>query len=451
MLNDFEDASMGFQGVYCTEKGEKLNSKLVERVLDILVESKLSLSKNRYTDLTGSSGFINAAEIFKYQLDEKIKLDQELWSQRAQVHAIFEWFLRYETVENCCDSMQDVSIASYTDWTDSGDGTLLNFKHGYRSLLNWFCAQIPAKDWIHLNKQVLNIEMLEASADKSTGSLWINNQGEHFTAPVLVKYLDRSRSSKTKLIGLIECNHVIVTVSLGVLKRNLASLFTPPLPEAKRELINSLGFGTVNKIVLQFDMPFWNSDHGIKLVWTSQHAAMYPAWARDIIAFDVVRRQANLLIGWIGGNGAKLIELERDEDVARVCLEILNNFLPADYKRPSNLVGCICSRWNSNPFVCGSYSYQSMGSFEKNIEKLHEPLYNCRAVESNKLKLKSSSRLPRVLFAGEATAGKLYSTTHGAIISGWREADRIRDHQGGPQMSNIQQPLNTLSIGNIQH
>jgi len=31
----------------------------------------------------------------------------------------------------------------------------------------------------------------------------------------------------------------------------------------------------------------------------------------------------------------------------------------------------------------------------------------------------------RLFFAGEATHGHFYSTVHGAVESGWREADRI--------------------------
>ena len=50
---------------------------------------------------------------------------------------------------------------------------------------------------------------------------------------------------------------VIVTVPLGVLKADSIA-FDPPLPEWKQEAINRLGFGALNKIVLEFPSVFWD-------------------------------------------------------------------------------------------------------------------------------------------------------------------------------------------------
>lgn len=423
MLDDYEDGSTGFKGLFYSSERKEVNKDLVMKVLDIVMDSRIALSRNLYNPHKIGN---NAAEVFRQQLEARMKEDEELLNNKDMVFAIFDWFLRYETIENGCDGMEDVSIASYTDWTDWGDGSLLNFKLGYKSLPHWFSNQIPSKKWIYLNRQVINIE--------------ISNSSSNGDSPIRVKYMhtkNNKQSSKMTDFAIIECDHVIMTASLGFLKQNHETLFKPPLPDLKRQLIESIGFGTVNKIILQFEKPFWSDEHGVKLIWNQKDRAKFPSWVQDIIAFDTVRRQPNLLIGWIGGQGAKLMEKESDSEIAKTCLRLFEQFLPPSSAKPTRLIGCICSRWNSNPFVCGSYSYLSMASFEKHVEKLHEPIYNS-ANELGKLSPSSAQRVPRILFAGEATAGELYSTTHGAIISGWREADRLSDFLSN-DMLNINQ------------
>jgi spermine oxidase len=54
---------------------------------------------------------------------------------------------------------------------------------------------------------------------------------------------------------IVEADHVILTVSLGVLKSLSGSLFTPPLPHRKLKTISALGFGVMDKILLRFK--FW--------------------------------------------------------------------------------------------------------------------------------------------------------------------------------------------------
>ena len=57
----------------------------------------------------------------------------------------------------------------------------------------------------------------------------------------------------------LSADRVIITVPLGVLKTKVME-FDPALPFAHRGAIAALGMGTLDKIWLQFDEPFWDTD-----------------------------------------------------------------------------------------------------------------------------------------------------------------------------------------------
>lgn len=74
------------------------------------------------------------------------------------------------------------------------------------------------------------------------------------------------------------------------------------------------------------------------------------------------------------------------------------------------------SNWSSNRHFLGSYSYYSLktDAFGGSTSTLAEPILD---IESK----------PIIQFAGEATHPHYYSTVHGAIETGWREAQRLID------------------------
>lgn len=406
LLSDHEGAEFGLQGQYCTSLGEALDPDLVQDFLNIMLDIKMSMFKLGQID-----SYESAKQVFKQQFELKLKSVPGSFKNETQLRALFDWFLRYETIENGCDTMSEVSMASYTDWTDFCDGATLNFRYGYRTLLDWFCSRIPTERILHMRKEVTNIEMM--TKDSYLG---------YPKGPVVIRYLD----SISRSAGEIECSAVIVTSSIGFLQQHMKTLFTPPLPVAKRRLIKRMGFGTVNKIFLKFERPFWNKQNedsiGIKLIWREEdNRGKFPIWARDIISFEAVRRQPNILVGWIGGYGARLMEQDSDTYIGQTCIRILKQFLPIESHELGKLLTCFATRWHSNPFTCGSYSFRSMSSIDDDIDLLHEPI----CMLDGEINTISPDRKPMLMFAGEATAGKLYSTTHGAIISGWREADRF--------------------------
>ncbi len=89
----------------------------------------------------------------------------------------------------------------------------------------------------------------------------INYEG-NLTSPVVLSCTDGS---------VYGADHVIVTVSLGVLKHDYKTLFTPSLDTNKEEAILGLSFGILDKIILEFDKPFWPCEWpGFAMIWKKE-------------------------------------------------------------------------------------------------------------------------------------------------------------------------------------
>ncbi|EHB49764.1 Polyamine oxidase [Mycolicibacterium rhodesiae JS60] len=190
--------------------------------------------------------------------------------------------------------------------------------------------------------------------------------------------------------GPITADRVIVTVPLGVLKAG-AITFDPPLPEAKRNAIERLGFGLLNKVVVAFDKPFWpESTPMIGLVGTNQPVT-------DLVN-GLLFAGKPILVGLRGGEAAWSRESMSDEDAVNELITAIEAPKPT---------GSIVTRWGTDKYALGSYSFIAVGSSPDDMHALGEPVGE------------------RLLFAGEATNPEWFGTVHGAYLSGQREADRI--------------------------
>ena len=98
----------------------------------------------------------------------------------------------------------------------------------------------------------------------------------------------------------------------GYLQRHHAELFNPALDPARVKTLGAFKMGTVNKIFLQFEKPFWDeSNPGFMFLHAGdEKSSTAPVdgtnWLREIIGFDAVMKQPNMLVGWISGPAAKL-------------------------------------------------------------------------------------------------------------------------------------------------
>jgi len=75
----------------------------------------------------------------------------------------------------------------------------------------------------------------------------------------------------------------------------------------------------------------------------------------------------------------------------------------------------LVTRWKSDPFARGSYSYVAVGASGDDYDILSRPVEY------------PGDKMPRLYFAGEHTNRNYPATVHGSLLSGLREARRIAD------------------------
>lgn len=209
-------------------------------------------------------------------------------------------------------------------------------------------------------------------------------------------------------------DHVIFTASLGVLKERHKTLFLPKLPADKIKAIESIGFGTLGKIFLEFEKPFWPTDVSewvaYDFLWANADLDTIKAtdreWLIDLNTFVRVDGFPNLLEGFISGRRIQQFEKLNDTKLVDDCMWMLEKFLAKQLPRPISMKR---TRWWTNRNFLGSYSYLSVTANTNNVHPkvLAQPLLNV----ANK---------PVIFFAGEATDEKFSSYTNGAVSSGWR-------------------------------
>eukprot|EP00117_Sycon_ciliatum_P042597 scpid45307/ scgid0286/ Lysine-specific histone demethylase 1A; BRAF35-HDAC complex protein BHC110; Flavin-containing amine oxidase domain-containing protein 2 len=204
-------------------------------------------------------------------------------------------------------------------------------------------------------------------------------------------------------------NAVLVTVPLGVLKCN-SIVFNPPLPGWKADAIRRMGFGNLNKVILCFEKAFW--DPTVNLFG---HVNPSTADRGECFLFWNIYR-APTLIALIAGESATNLEHLPDDVVVGKALEALRHiFTEANVPTPVN---SIVTRWRTDQWARGSYSYVAVGSSGADYDFMAAPVTNQDA---------SKNSNPTLFFAGEHTMRNYPATVHGALLSGIREAGRIAD------------------------
>ncbi|XP_072537745.1 polyamine oxidase (exo-N4-amino) 1 isoform X2 [Salminus brasiliensis] len=329
----------------------------------------------------------------------------EAWQadEKKSVQSVLALVGKDYLINTAASDLHNVSIDSWQYYVNMGDD--LNVEGFMFQMVETLAENFP-EERLLLNKTVAKIEW--DGSFPGTDSL---------AYPVRVVCEDGQQ---------ILADHVIVTISLGCLKAQAATLFSPSLPGEKMEVIDKLCFGNIAKIFLEYEVAFWESNVSrISLIWDDDSVESVSTnktqWLKHLNLFTVMtpkERFGNVLIGWCPGDIADLIESMPEKELSSAITEHIRIFTGNPNIPPPKSV--LRTQWRRNNFTRGSYSFIPVGVDGQVMDVLAQPLVG----------IKNPSKDLQVLFSGEATIKTMYSTVQGAFLSGHREAARLAKRYG---------------------
>lgn len=348
------------------------------------------------------------------------------WSRRSLEEAIFTMFSNTQRTYTSADDLYTLDYAAESEY-QMFPGEEITIAKGYLSVIHHLASVLP-RGAIELNRRVTRIE-------------WRQSYEE---GPVKLHFSDGS---------VVFADHVIVTVSLGVLKAGIegdGGLFSPPLPGFKSDAIKRLGYGVVNKLFVEVSQRKFPS---MQLVFEKEDSeyrfVKIPWWMRRTATLAPIHSNSKVLLSWFAGKEALELEKLTDEEIIDGVVTTVSCLTGKEVKKdtgktPKTLTNgslregddevvkitkVLTSKWGGDPLFRGSYSYVAVGSSGDDLDAMAEPLpqINKKSGQVNGHGQALVHEL-QVMFAGEATHRTHYSTTHGAYYSGLREADRLLKH-----------------------
>ncbi|KAL3514734.1 hypothetical protein ACH5RR_027451 [Cinchona calisaya] len=320
---------------------------------------------------------------------EEVSIDDEVSESRSSEteilspleRRVMDW--HFANLEyGCAALLKEVSLPYWNQDDDYGGfgGAHCMIKGGYGTVLDSLGEGLS----IHLNHVVTDIIYGKTDAmsdDKKCKKVKVfTSNGNEFSGDA-----------------------ILITVPLGCLKAETIK-FSPPLPQWKCSSIKRLGFGVLNKVVMEFSEVFWDDSidyFGATAEETNQRGWCFMFWnVKKTVG-------APVLIALVVGKAAIDGQNRSSSDHVNHALLVLRKLF-GETAVPDP-VASVVTDWGRDPYSYGAYSYVAVGSSGEDYDLLGRPVENC------------------LFFAGEATCKEHPDTVGGAMMSGLREAVRIID------------------------
>ena len=294
------------------------------------------------------------------------------------LQAILDNFMLDEAIMNGTDYSKGTGVSQYSEFEFCSGDMEIMLSQGFQGLVDAITA--PLQSLCHLNKKVCSIE-------------W---EGD----TVLVQCSDGTH---------YQADHVIVTVSLGVLQAEDIS-FNPPLPPSKQHCLTQLGMGRIGKVIVTFSSDLVPNIMKLKFLWRKEERLIFTddPWAGHLYSMNRIGHTHSWVM-WFSGDSAHTVELLSDEQLMEGIHSVLRLFLTTS----PPIIRVDRAKWCTDPLIKGSYSYNKENASKDDRLALATPLGGASL---------------KVLFAGEATNPLQFSLVNGAYDTGIREAMRLINH-----------------------
>ena len=225
-------------------------------------------------------------------------------------------------------------------------------------------------------------------------------------------------------LGLLYSKSVLCTMPFSLLRANHGTLFHPSLPMSKINSLNSIGWGTLNKIVLHFDSKFWPDDcdwlwsfialDRSKIEASTKRKLKKPhdSW---LIGFLSLWEQwkTPVLVTYIHADSANYFETLSETEAANILVEQLQKMFPEQKVGQGKfaLKKCIVTRWGKDPWAQGSYTVRD---FKLNRWFNEYLIFSYANRRMSPFLLRQVANLSRV--ASSMSSHGLYLITHQHIL-----------------------------------
>lgn len=284
-------------GLFVRNDGKIFDEFLVKRVDfevgTILEECQKFVKSSDYPE--------SIQDYLQYRFKQYLSQCDDSEEVRAMKLQLLDWHIRFQIIDNSCRNLHRLSAKYWGLYECLDDVAHYNPTYGYKPMVDVLVDELP-NGKIRCNTEVAKIE---------------------YDNKVTLTCADGEQ---------VSCDHLILTVSLGVLKQ--FKEIHPPLPNNLTTAIDNMGFDTIGKVFLFFEYKWWNHD-GIQFIWNGdEEFEDDEKWLRTMTGFDPVFNHDNALLGWVGSEGVGKMESLSEEEVGWSCVNLLRKFLP-DYDIPN--------------------------------------------------------------------------------------------------------------------